>query len=184
MQRQVDIVLQGLHQVGRDEGRQQTGHVLERDGIAAHGRQFTPHLDEAGHVMDRAHRVTDGALSVLTGGLGRLDRGLEIARIVQRVEDAEDIHAVRGGARHEGTDHVIGIMPVAEQVLASQQHLQAGLGQGLAQLAQTLPGIFLQEAHAGVERRAAPAFQRPVADSVELGTDRQHVLRAHAGREQ
>src|SRR5690606_18248126 len=52
------------------------------------------------------------------------------------------------------------------------------------ELGQALPGIFLEEAHTGIERRAAPDFQRPVADPVELVADRQHVFQAHAGGDQ
>ena len=59
---------------------------------------------------------------------------------------------------HEVLHHVVGIVLVAQDVLAAEQHLQLGVGQALAQLAQALPGVFVQKAQAGVEGGAAPAL--------------------------
>ena len=81
-------------------------------------------------------------------------------------------------------EDIIGIMPIAHEVLAAQQHLQFGVGHRGAQGAQPFPGIFLEETQAGIERRAAPHFQRPIADGVQLLGDRQHVLRPHPRRQQ
>ncbi len=55
------------------------------------------------------------------------------------------------------------------------------LGSALAQFAQAFPRVFAQKAHAGIEGGAAPGFQRPETDLVELGADRQHVGGLHAG---
>ena len=60
---------------------------------------------------------------------------------------------------YERFHHIIGVVAIAQQVLAAQQHLQAGVGQGFTQLAQALPRIFLEEAHAGIKGGAAPGFQ-------------------------
>ena len=51
--------------------------------------------------------------------------------------------------------HVVCVVLVAQDVLAAQQHLQLGVRQGLAQLAQALPRILVQEAQAGVKCGAA-----------------------------
>ena len=93
---------------------------------------------------------------------------LQIAQIVQRVEDTDDVNAVLDGLLDELIDHVVRIMLVAKNVLATEQHLQLGVGHRLAQRAQTLPRVFVQETHAGVKRRAAPALQRIVADLIQL----------------
>jgi hypothetical protein len=50
--------------------------------------------------------------------------------------------------------------------------------------AQALPGVFAQIANAGIEGGAAPGLQRPIADLIELVGDGQHVVDAHARREQ
>ncbi|MCY1180164.1 hypothetical protein D9M73_205940 [compost metagenome] len=134
--------------------------------------------------MYRAGGVSDSALGVLTGGLDRFDGHAQVTHVVHGVENAEHIDAVDRRLGDEGLDHVVAVVAVAQQVLAAQQHLQAGVWQRCAQLAQALPRVFLEEAHAGVEGGATPDFQRPVADLVELVADRQHVFGAHAGGQQ
>ncbi len=141
------------------EGGQQAGHVLDGQRINAHGFQGLGLLDEQLHGVYRAGGVADGALGMLAGRLDRRDGGAQVAYVVHRVEDAEHVDAVDRRLGDEGAHHVITVMAVAEQVLAAQQHLQAGIGQRGAQLAQTLPGIFLEEAHAGVKGGATPDFQ-------------------------
>ena len=54
------------------------------------------------------------------------------------------------------------------------------MGQVGAQLAQPLPRVLVQKAQAGVERGAAPAFERIVADRVEHFAGREHLLERHA----
>jgi hypothetical protein len=51
-----------------------------------------------------------------------------------------------------------GIVGVAHRVRGAQQHLRHHVGQPLADVAQALPGAFLEEAVGHVEGGAAPAF--------------------------
>ncbi len=74
-------------------------------------------------------------------------------------------------------------MAITEQVLAAQQHLQRGFRHGLFKLAQAQPRVFAEKADTGVKGGAAPALQRPVADIVKLGGNRQHIVKAQAGGE-
>ncbi len=113
--------------------------------------------------------------------LDRLQGHAHVAGVVHGVEDAEDVHAVVGGLAHEFPHHVVRIVAVAKQVLAPQQHVDAGVGQRPPQTAQPLPGVLAQEAHAGIEGGPAPGLQGPETDLVQLGADGQHVLGAHAG---
>ncbi len=80
------------------------------------------------------------------------------------------------GALHEALHHVIGVVAVAEQVLAAEQHLQRGLGHRLFQLAQADPRVLAEKADAGVKGGAAPALQRAVADVVQLSGNGQHIV--------
>ncbi len=134
--------------------------------------------------MHRAGGIGDGALGVLAGRLDCFDGDLEVAHVVHGIKDAEYVNTVFGSLGNKGANHVVAVVTVAKQVLATQQHLQAGVRQRLAQGAQTLPGIFFQKAHAGVKGRAAPDFQRPVADLIQLVADRQHVFGTQTGRQQ
>ncbi len=152
--------------------------------VAAHGFHLLGLRHERVDGVHRAGGVGDGALSMLAGGFHRFDGHAQVTHIVHRIEDAEHVDAIHCCLGDEGLDHVVAVVAVAQQVLAAQQHLQAGVRQRRAQFAQALPRVFFQEAYAGVEGRAAPDFQRPVADFVELVADRQHVVGAHAGRQQ
>ncbi len=162
---------------------QQAGHVLNADRIAAHFFQLLRHLHERLGGMDRAGGVGDGSFSDLAGALDGRDAGPQIAQIVQGVKDAENIHAGVSCFVDEALDHAIFIMPIAQQVLAAQQHLQARLGQQLAEGPQALPGVFVQEANTGVEGGAAPAFQGPIPGIVEVLTHRNHVFERHTSRQ-
>ncbi len=75
-------------------------------------------------------------------------------------------------------------MAVAEQILATQQHLQWRFRHGFFELAQANPRVFAEKTDAGVKGGAAPALQRPVAHVVELSGNRQYVIKTQAGGEQ
>ena len=81
--------------------------------------------------------------------VGCLDGSLQVAGVVQRVKDTDDVDAVGNGLLDEVLDGVISVGTVAQHVLAAEQHLQLLVGQLLAQDAQTLPGVLVQEADAG-----------------------------------
>lgn len=64
--------------------------------------------------MDRADGIDQGALDV--DGLRvfrRLDGRFQVARVVEGVEDADDVDTVIDGAVDEFVDDVVGIMAVA-----------------------------------------------------------------------
>ncbi|GAS18772.1 hypothetical protein NGUA28_01459 [Salmonella enterica] len=134
--------------------------------------------------MGRAGGVRECALGVGAMAAHRLQCGFHIARVVHGVEDAEHVHTVFHRAFDEALHHVVGVMAVAEQVLAAQQHLQRGFGHGFFEFAQAQPRVLAEETDAGVKGGAAPAFEGAVAHVVELSGNRQHVVKAQAGGEQ
>ncbi|CQI28106.1 Uncharacterised protein [Salmonella enterica subsp. enterica serovar Typhimurium str. DT104] len=119
--------------------------------------------------MRRAGGVTQGPLGVCAVAAHRLQGGFHIARVVHGIEDAEHVHAVFDGAFDEAFHHVIGVVAIAEQVLAAQQHLQGSLRHGFFELAQAQPRVLAEKADTGVKGGAAPALQRPVAHVIERG---------------
>ncbi len=182
--RHLDRLDQRADQIIGGVRRQQAGHVLDGDGIGPHLDQLARLLDVHLQRMHRAHGVADGALGVLAGLLDRAHGGFHVAQIIQGIEDTEDIDATCRGALDEGLHHIIGVVTIAEQVLAAQQHLQRGVGHGFLERLQTRPGVFLQKTHAGIEGRAAPHFETVETGLIEARGNRQHVLGAHAGRDQ
>src|SRR5208282_2856959 len=85
-----------------------------------------------------------------------------------------------GSRGHEAVHNAIFIMPVTEQVLAAQQHLQPGIGHEFPEGPQAFPGVFVQEADARVECGAAPAFHAPESGLVNVLAGRNHVFQGHA----
>ncbi len=86
----------------------------------------------------------------------------QVSDVVECIEHTEHIHAVLRGLLHEAIDDGIFVVPVTQQVLAAQQHLQSAIRQQFPELAQPLPRILVEEANARVERRATPTFHRPI----------------------
>ncbi|CQI67154.1 Uncharacterised protein [Salmonella enterica subsp. enterica serovar Typhimurium str. DT104] len=134
--------------------------------------------------MRRAGGVGECALGVRAVAAYCLQGGFHIARVVHGIEDAEHVHAVFHCPLNEAFHHVIGVVAVAEQVLAAQQHLQGSLRHGFFELAQAQPRVFAEKTNTGVKGGAAPALQRPVAHVIERGGNRQHIVKAQAGGEQ
>ena len=179
--RQVGDLLDRLDQVVGDVGAEQRGHVLDAQAVGAHFGEFLGQLDVALDGVHRRDGVADRGLGVLAGLLDGLQRHQEVTRVVQCVEDTEDVDAVDGHALDALLDDVVGVVAIAEDGLAAQQHLVRGVRHRLLELAHALPRILVQEADAGVERGAAPGFERPEAGLVELLGDREHVGGDHAG---
>ena len=130
--------------------------------------------------MHVARGVGDGRLDFAACLFSGADGGLEVARVVQRVEDADDVDAVLHGLLDEGLDHVVGVVAVTEQVLAAQQHLQLGVLYVRTDGAQALPGVLVQIAQAAVERGSAPDLERLESAGVEGLENGEHVLDGHA----
>jgi hypothetical protein len=176
--------LEPRHELERDIRPQQPRHVLDADRVDAEILDALAHVDVGVDRVHGAHGVRDRALRVLAHAQSRLDGGFEIAEVVQRVEDPEHVDAGFGRALDERFDDVVGVVPVAEQILAAQQHLLARSRHGLLELPQPVPRILAEVTDAGVERGAAPRLDRPESDGVELLGDRQHVVDAQPSREQ
>ena len=159
-------VLDALDEVLGLVGAHGAGHVLEADGIKAHGLQLFAHFHVLFYGVDRALGVGDTAGGHGVGRgvlLGGFQSGLDVAEVVEGVKNTDNVDTVLNGQLHELFHHIVMIMLVAQQVLTTQQHLQLGVGQVLSQTAQTLPGIFAQIAQAGIEGGTAPAFHGVVA---------------------
>ena len=186
------LVLQGLDQLLGGVGTAQARHVLDGQQMSSHALQFLGQLDVvleregvAAAVEDVAG-VAERALAQGVGVLHGIHRHAQVGQVVERVEDAEDVHARGGRMLHEAGHHMVGVVGVAHRIGASEEHLEADVRDLLAQLAQALPRILAEEAHGGVEGGPAPHLQREqaglgVADAAgqRVGAG-EHVEAAHA----
>ena len=93
-------------------------------------------------------------MSALLDGL--INGHFQVAHVVEGVENTDDIDTVLHGVLDKLTYYIVGIVLIAQDVLAAQQHLQLGVGHLGADLAQTLPGIFPQVTQTHVKGGAAP----------------------------
>ena len=190
--RQPDLGPQRLHQLLRGIRLAQPCHVLDGENLRAHPLQLLRHLYVVGErilvafgIEDIA-RIADGRLADPPRIPRRLDGNLHVGQPVQRIEDAEDIDALRRGFFDELPHHVIRIRRIAHCIRGAQQHLKADVRNGFPQPLQPLPGIFVEEPQRDVEGRAAPHFQavetrHAVRDEVR---NRQHVVAPHPRRKE
>jgi hypothetical protein len=182
--RDADGLLQLLDQIIAGIGSEQTCHILDADGVCAHLLQSLGVGCKVLVVVHRAQGVADAALHMSAFLVGRLDGSLQVAGVVQSIEDADDVDAVGNRLLYKVLHSVICVGTVAQHILAAEQHLQLLMRQFLAQDAQTLPRILVQEADATVERSAAPALHGEVVDLVHFGQDGAHLVHGHTGSQQ
>ena len=177
-------VLDGGNQIVSFLGTHDTGHILDADGGSAHFLQFLHHFHVLLLGVDGRGGVGQGAGGDGACLYGGFHGDLQVVRIVEGVEDTDDVNAVLHGLLHEELDKVIGVVGVTQNILTPQQHLQLGVGHGGADLAQTLPGIFVQVAQAAVEGGAAPALHGVVAGLVHGGQNLLKIGEGHTGGHQ
>ena len=115
------------HELAGRAGREDAGHVLDGEGVDAHRLLLLRELHVVLDGVDGRGGVGDRALRVATVLLHARDGLLQIARVVQRVEHAEDVHPVLAREGDEPVHDVVGIVLVAEQVLSAQEHLEGRL---------------------------------------------------------
>ena len=180
----VESLFQCADELLRHVRRQQARHVLDGQHVGAGFDEPLGEVNEVLQRVDRADGVGQRGFQGLPGTLHRVHGRLHVADVVHGVEHPEDVDAVLRGLFDEGLDGVVRVVVVSHDVLAPQQHLQPGIGHGLPDQPQALPGVFVQVPEARVERGAAPHLDRPEADLVEILGDGQHVLGAHARRQQ
>ena len=179
-----EILLQGGDQLKGRLGAHDARHVLDADGLTAHLLQLPAQLHEHLQIVDGAGGIAEGPGHMRAALQALIHCHLNIAQVVQSVEDADDVDAVFHALAHESPDDIVGIMLIAQQVLAPQQHLQLGILHMAADGAQPLPGILVQIAQAAVKGSAAPALQRVISGLIHLFQDGQKISRGHPGRHQ
>ena len=130
--------------------------------------------------MQGTHGVGNRALRMLAALAYRLDRGSEVAHIVKGIKDAKHVDSVEGGPFHETIHHIIRVVPVAQQILATQQHLLPCFWHSRLEHSNALPGILTEVANTGIEGRSTPGFDCPEPKVIERSRYGKHVINAHA----
>ena len=149
LERYVEILLERRDQgVGIVWGHE-PGHVLDAYAVGAQLLEAEGLLDVVFEVVDGAaepalfgDRVADRQLQVLSALTHGIHRSLQVALVVQRVEHAEYVDADLRGLPHESPDNVVGVVPVAHEGLAPQQHHQRRVGHEFLETAEAVPRVF------------------------------------------
>ncbi len=179
--RELYLFLQGLHQIVGLGGAHDAGHILDGDGLDAQLLHLQANLHIVFQVVDGADGIADGAGGDGPRLEGLIHRHLDVFHIVQGVEDTDDIHAVFHRLADEHPHHIVGIVLIAQDVLAPQQHLELGVGAGGADLPQPLPGVLVQIPQAGIEGGPAPALQGIIPCLVQLAQNRLELPEGEPG---
>ena len=189
LNRKLCILLHGLDQFGSLVRHQQACHILDTDGIRSHllnllGRRC-PVLQGIGisqGVGQRDLRMSPALL--LLHPVGGIDRFLQVAQVIQTVKNTDNVNTVGDGLLNEGIHHVVRIRSVSQNILSAEKHLQLGIFKAIPQFAESVPGIFLQEAKGGIKGGAAPALHGMISHFIHLLHNGKHKIRRHSGGNQ
>lgn len=84
--------------------------------------------------------------------------------VVERVEHSEDIDTVLLSLVNEVVNSVVRERSVGNTVGATEQHLEGDVGDELSHLAESVPGVLVEESHGDIEGSTTPALK-----GVEVG---------------
>ena len=134
--------------------------------------------------MNGASCVANDSLDVFARFLARLKGGFQVARVVERIEDSENVHPVTSGALDESGHNVVRKAGVLHYVLAAHQHHMRCLWRAPLDFVQPIKGVLAQEAQAGVDGGSSPSLQGAESEVVQQADCRQHLRRSHASGRQ
>ncbi len=185
LDRKLCIFFHGLDQLGSLIRHQQTCHILDTDGICTHLLNFFGSACPIFQRIGITQRIGQCNLSMASAFLlfhsvGGVYGLLQVAQIIQTVKNTDNIDTVCNGLLHKGIYNVICVRSVAQNILTAEQHLQLGLFEAVTQLAESVPGILLQEAKGCVKGGTAPALHGMVSYLIHLLHNGKHKIRWHS----
>src|SRR5438477_2644902 len=163
--RDADFAAESLHQFECRIRFAKSRQILNRQEVRA---QFVQLLSNRDVILERifwaafVENVAGVANGSFTDGAGferGIDRDAHVFDGIKRIENAKDVDALGMCFADEFSDETVRIGSVADSVGAAEEHLETDVWNALAQVAQALPGIFVQEAHRRVKRRSAPHLE-------------------------
>ena len=192
MNRNADLLLQGVYQFLGRIGLEQAGHILDADGVGADVLQLLGQLyivvqGIAGTgLVHNVAGVADGCLAELILLQDLIHGDGHAGHPVQGIEYAEDINAAQCRLLDKFAHNIIGIVLIAHGVGAAEQHLERNIGDLFPEQIQPLPGIFMQKPVSNIEGCAAPHFQREAIRQNICGAvcALDHIAGTHSGGQQ
>jgi hypothetical protein len=163
--RNPDLLAQGLDQLVGRVGLAQAGHVLDGQDVRARLLQLLGQLDVIGQRVLVALRVqqvagvADRRLADRARLQHRIHGRTQVGQPVQAVEHAEHVNTVLRRALDEPLHDIVRVVGVANSIAGAQQHLEKKVRNRLPQLIQPDERILAQEAHGGVKGRPTPHLE-------------------------
>ena len=77
--------------------------------------------------------------------VGCLHCRLEIAKVVETVENTDNVDSVGNGFLYEIFYHIVAVGTVSQNILPAEEHLQLCVLKASTELAEPVPRILLQE---------------------------------------
>ena len=178
--------LHGGNQLGCPVRNQQSCHILDTDGICSHLFDLFRHIGPifqriciAQGIRKRNLRMSSTFLFLHSvGGIYCL---LQIPQVVETVKNTNNINTVCNGLLHKCVHHVIRIWSVTQNILSAEQHLQFRIFKAVAQFAEPIPWIFLQETKGCVKSRTTPALHGVIAYLIHFLHNGKHKFGWHSG---
>ena len=75
----------------------------------------------------------------------RPDCGLKIPKVIQTVENTDDINSVCNGFLYKVLYYIIAVRTVSKDVLSAEQHLQLCVFKTVTEFTESVPWIFFQK---------------------------------------
>ena len=169
--RHFDVFFQRFYSVVSFLRAHDAGHVFDADGLAAHSFHVFCQFHIGFQIVDGAFCVADCAGSDCAVFQRFVHSNLNVAHVVECVENTNDVNTVFNGLFHEHTNDIVGIMFISQKVLTAKQHLQFHVRAFCTDFAKPLPRIFVEVAQAGIKCCAAPALERIVTRFVHCFQD-------------
>ncbi len=91
---------------------EQSGHILNTDGVRPHIFDLFAQIDPRIQGMDRAGRVRNSSLSMSIGSEYCFYRVFNVAHVIHGVKDTENINTVDSTTLNKFVNHIIGIMSI------------------------------------------------------------------------
>ena len=130
-----DLLLESGNELADGGGVAEAGHVLDAKDVSSHFLQLLGLIEVilegvfcAVGVGDVAGIADGGFTDGLAMFAGCFHGDLHVGKVIERVEDAKDVHPGVGGVLHETGDDVVGVVRVADGIRAAEEHLEADVG--------------------------------------------------------
>src|ERR1035437_7482324 len=80
---------------------------------------------------------------------------------------------------HEGSNDIISVVAITDQILATEQHLERGVRHQFLESAHSFPRVFVKKTGSDIKSSATPDFYGIKSSFVHFRGNGDHILRTH-----